>query len=60
MGAVHQLILSHGIEGARAMAMTKAERQAVDAAAAILAEEESRLGITHAGFAMTSLPAQAH
>jgi Plasmid encoded RepA protein len=38
------------------MAATKAERQAVDAAAAILAEEESRLGITHAGFAMTSLP----
>jgi hypothetical protein len=56
MGAVHQLILSHGIEGARAMAMTKAERHAVEAAAAILAEEESRLGITHAGFAMTSLP----
>ena len=56
MGAVHTLLLSHGIDGARAMAATKAERQAVDAAAAILAEEESRLGITHAGFAMTSLP----
>lgn len=38
------------------MAGTKAERQAVEAAAAVLAEEESRLGITHAGFAMTSLP----
>ena len=36
--------------------MTKVERHAVEAAAAILAEEESRLGITHAGFAMTSLP----
>jgi hypothetical protein len=56
MGSVHQLLLSHGIDGARALAATKAERQAVDAAAAILAEEESRLGITHAGFAMTSLP----
>jgi hypothetical protein len=56
MGAVHELILSHGIEGARAMAGSKAERHAVDAAAAVLAEEESRLGITHAGFAMTSLP----
>ena len=43
MVALHQLILSQGIEGARAMAMTKAERHAVDAAAAILAEEESRL-----------------
>jgi hypothetical protein len=56
MGAVHDLILIHGIEGARAMASSKAERQAIDAAAAVLAEEESRLGITHAGFAMTSLP----
>jgi hypothetical protein len=56
MGTVHQLILRHGVESARAMAETKAERQAVEAAAAILAEEESRIGITHAGFAMTSLP----
>jgi hypothetical protein len=56
MGVVHDLILSHGVEGARAMAISKPERQAVDAAAAVLAEEESRLGITHAGFAMTSLP----
>jgi hypothetical protein len=56
MGAVHQLILAHGVEGARARAATKTERQAVDAAAAVLSEEESRLGITHAGFAMTSLP----
>ena len=56
MGDVHRLILHHGIDGARARAATRAERHAVDAAAAILAEEESRLGITHAGFAMTSLP----
>ena len=56
MGELHQLILRHGVEGARAMISTKAERQALDAAAAILAEEEARLGITHAGFAMTSLP----
>ena len=56
MGEVHQLILRHGTEAARAMAETKAGRQAVDAAAAILADEESRMGITHAGFAMTSLP----
>lgn len=56
MGSVHQLILQHGVDGARARADTKGERQAIDAAAAILAEEEFRLGITHAGFAMTSLP----
>jgi len=56
MGEVHQLILRYGVEGARAMVGTKAERHAVDAAALLLSEEESRLGITHAGFAMTSLP----
>jgi hypothetical protein len=38
------------------MAVTKVERQAVDAAAFVMADEENRLGITHAGFAMTSLP----
>jgi hypothetical protein len=56
MGDVHRLILQHGVEGARSMAVTKTERQAIDAAAFLMAEEESRLGITHAGFAMTSLP----
>ena len=58
MSEIHQLIFHHGVDGARTMASTKAERRAIDAAALILAEEESRLGITHAGFAMTSLPHQ--
>jgi Plasmid encoded RepA protein len=56
MGEVHSLILRRGAESVRAMAETKARRQVIEAAAAILAEEETRLGITHAGFAMTSLP----
>jgi hypothetical protein len=56
MGDVHRLILQHGIEGARTIAATKGERAAVEAAALVLGEEESRLGITHAGFALTSLP----
>jgi Plasmid encoded RepA protein len=56
MGEVHQLIIQHGLEGARARADSKSRRQAIDAAGIILAEEEFRLGITHAGFAMTSLP----
>jgi hypothetical protein len=56
MGEVHQLILREGLEGARSRVETKAERQAVEAAGIVLAEEVSRLGITHAGFAMTSLP----
>jgi hypothetical protein len=56
MGDVHRLILEHGIEEARTLATTKGERLAMEAAAIVLADEESRLGITHAGFAMTSLP----
>jgi len=56
MGEVHRLIQQHGIDGARALAASKAQRHAIEAAAAVLSDEESRLGITHAGFAMTSLP----
>jgi hypothetical protein len=56
MGDIHQLITDGGIDHARSLAITKAERRAVEAAAAVLSEEVSRLGITHAGFAMTSLP----
>jgi hypothetical protein len=56
MGEVHSLIIKHGVEVARSMAATKAERNAIEAAASIMGEEESRMGITHAGFAMTSLP----
>jgi hypothetical protein len=56
MGEVHQLILAEGIEEARRQAVTKHERQVAEAAGLVLAEEVSRLGITHAGFAMTSLP----
>jgi hypothetical protein len=56
MGDVHRLILREGMEGAQATAASRAERQVIKAAGTILAEEESRLGITHAGFAMTALP----
>ena len=56
MGELHELILRDGIEAARLRAENKTQRHAVEAAAQLLAEEESRLGITHAGFAMTSLP----
>jgi hypothetical protein len=48
--------LQQGLEVAREGAASKAERQAIDAAAAVMSEEKSGLGITHAGFAMTALP----
>jgi hypothetical protein len=56
MGQVHHLILMHGIEAARAQALDKAERQAVEAAYEVLTDEKGRIGVTHAGFAMAALP----
>lgn len=56
MAEVHQLVLIHGIDRARAMVTTRAERKLVDLAAKILAEESDALGFSYAGFCMTSLP----
>src|SRR5215208_551047 len=56
MGQVHQLILTQGVEAARAQALDKAERQAIDAAYEVLSDEKGRIGIAHAGFAMAALP----
>lgn len=59
MGAVHDLVLKHGAETARSLATTKQEKLCVDIAARMLAEEEEHMGVTHAGFALTSLPHKA-
>ncbi|MDZ5646907.1 MULTISPECIES: replication protein RepA [Nitrospirillum] len=56
MADIHRLILEHGIDRAREMATSKSGRNLVDVAAAMLAQEEDSMGITHAGFALTSLP----
>lgn len=56
MAQVHQLILTHGVEAARAQALDKAERQAVDAAYEVMTDEKGRIGVAHAGFAMAALP----
>jgi hypothetical protein len=56
MGQVHQLILTHGVEAARAQALDKAERRAIDAAFEIMTDEKGRIGVAHAGFAMAALP----
>jgi hypothetical protein len=57
MGIVHQLILQHGLEEARKVSTgSRNERQCVDAAYGVLSDEEGRIGIAHAGFAMTALP----
>lgn len=56
MGTVHQLILNHGIDQARSLGADKIERQCIDTAFAVMTDEQQRIGIMHAGFAMTALP----
>jgi hypothetical protein len=59
MGKIHQLILSYGVEEAKALIADKAERQCIDTAYAVMSDEEQRIGVMHAGFAMTALPHKA-
>lgn len=56
MAEIHQLVLVHGVDGARELASNRAERKLVDLAAKVLAEESDALGFSYAGFCMTSLP----
>lgn len=56
MAEVHQLILLHGVDEARRQAVTKHERQVVEAAFQVLSEDAERMGFTYSGFALTSLP----
>src|SRR4051794_28258181 len=56
MAEVHQMILAHGIEGARRLAATAHERALVEAAYHVLGEENEGIGFTYSGFALTSLP----
>ena len=59
MAQIHDLILHHGINAARAQSITKAERVAAEAAYRVMTDEQQRIGIMHAGFAMTALPHRA-
>ncbi len=59
MSEIHELVVHHGVERARALARSKQDRRLVEIAAEILAEEAHRMGFSHAGFAVTSLPHKA-
>lgn len=52
---VHRLVLVHGRDRAREM-VPASRRSLVDIAAEVLADEEQRIGISYAGFCLTSLP----
>ena len=58
MAEVHKLILKKGIEQARreASAGSSIDRLCVEAAFEVMGDEEGRIGIAHAGFAMAALP----
>src|SRR6201992_3780525 len=56
MAEVHQLIIKEGIDEARRQAVTKHERQVVEAAYQVLSDDAERIGFTYSGFALTSLP----
>jgi hypothetical protein len=59
MSAIHDLVLHHGVEHARELAHSKQDRRLIEIAAETLAEETARIGFSHAGFALTSLPHKA-
>jgi hypothetical protein len=56
MATIHELILNQGIEATRAMSASKADRFVAEAAFTVMNDEDQRIGIMHAGFAMTALP----
>src|SRR3954464_12593611 len=56
MAQVHQLIVREGIEKAREQAVTKRERQVVEAAYQVLSEDAEKIGFTYSGFALPPPP----
>jgi hypothetical protein len=56
MGEVHQLLLKHGLEEAKRVAVAnKNDRLCFEAAHAVMSDEKGSIGIAHAGFAMAAL-----
>lgn len=55
MAEIHQLIIKHGRDEAKRLVSVE-DRQYVDIAARMLAEENPALGITYSGFCLTALP----
>src|SRR3954452_20841230 len=52
---IHQLVLVHGHQRAREMVPQK-QRQLVDIAAEVMADDRQNIGISYTGFCLTSLP----
>jgi hypothetical protein len=56
MAEIHRFIVQNGIEEARRQALTKHERQVIEAAYQVLSDDAEKIGFTYSGFALTSLP----
>jgi hypothetical protein len=56
MGQVHQLLLTFGKERAQQLAGSDIGPRLLEIASKVLAEESQAIGITYAGFCLTSLP----
>ena len=56
MGQVHQLVLTFGKERAQQLAGSDVDPRLLDIASKVLTEESQAIGITYAGFCLTSLP----
>ncbi len=52
---VHRLVLLHGKERAREL-VPQHQRQLVDIAAEVMADETQAVGVSYTGFCLTSLP----
>ena len=55
-GQLHRTIERLGIERARALATTAADRRCIEAANLVMMDEDLQAGFVHAGFALTALP----
>jgi hypothetical protein len=55
MGDIHQLVREHGRLAAREM-VAPGQRQLVEIASEVLADEAQRMGITYSGFCLTGFP----
>lgn len=55
-GRLHRTIERLGIERARALATTVADRRCIEAANLVMLDEDLQAGFVHAGFALTALP----
>jgi Plasmid encoded RepA protein len=59
MAEIHDTIFRQGIATTRALSSTKADRNQAETAFTVMTDETQRIGIMHAGFAMTALPHKA-